>query len=96
MTNTTCVGVRLNSTACECAQFPSELLVCVVINSWNSGRGTRPDECWALEYARGHIPTMMPFGLWDTFFSTVDFYTMWQTVRISASQMLAEALQGKF
>jgi C-8 sterol isomerase len=56
----------------------------------------RPDECWALEYARGHIPTMMPFGLWDTFFSTVDFYTMWQTVRISASQMLAHALQGKF
>jgi hypothetical protein len=39
---------------------------------------------------------MMPFGLWDTFFSTVDFYTMWQTVRISASQMLAHALQGKF
>lgn len=38
---------------------------------------------------------MMPFGLWDTFFSTVDLYTMWQTVRISASSMLWELLQGK-
>ena len=55
----------------------------------------RPDECWALEYARGHILTMMPFGLWDTFFSTVDLYTMWQTVRISATAMATELLSGK-
>ena len=56
---------------------------------------TRPEACWALEYARGHILTMMPFGLWDTFFSTVDLYTMWQTVRISTVNMLSELLKGK-
>ena len=31
-----------------------------------------PDQCWALEYARGNILSMMPFGLADLFFSTLD------------------------
>ena len=30
-----------------------------------------PAECWALEYARGPILTMLPFGLADTFSSLV-------------------------
>ena len=28
-----------------------------------------PDECWALEYARGNIVSMLPFGVFDTIFS---------------------------
>ncbi len=48
-----------------------------------------------MEYARGHIVTMMPFGLWDTLFSTVDFVTLWQTVRISAVRMVGQLLIGK-
>lgn len=55
----------------------------------------RPGQCWALEYARGHILTMMPFGLWDTLFSTFDFVTLWQTVRVSTVRMGAELLKGK-
>lgn len=54
-----------------------------------------PDSCWALEYARGNIVSMMPFGLWDTFFSTVDLHTLWATVRISAVSMFNELLKGK-
>jgi hypothetical protein len=54
-----------------------------------------PQECWALEYARGNIPSMMAFGLWDTFFSTLDLVTLWQTVRISAVQMGRNMLAGK-
>lgn len=38
---------------------------------------------------------MMPFGLWDTFSSTVDLVTLWQTVRASTVSMLKHALQGK-
>merc|ERR1719410_1559064 len=31
-----------------------------------------PDNCWALEYARGNILSMMPFGLADLLSSTLD------------------------
>jgi len=31
-----------------------------------------PDGAWMLEYARGPIPTMLPFGLLDVFTSTLD------------------------
>eukprot|EP00045_Choanoeca_perplexa_P006684 m.57577 g.57577 ORF g.57577 m.57577 type:complete len:238 (+) comp13735_c0_seq1:86-799(+) len=54
-----------------------------------------PEDCWALEYARGNIPAMLPFGFADTFFSTLDFSTLWKTVRVSAVGMIGEALKGK-
>jgi C-8 sterol isomerase len=54
-----------------------------------------PDECWALEYARGNIASMLFFGLADTLTSTLDLVTLWQTVEGSASNMLRNALQGK-
>ncbi|KAJ1484059.1 ERG2/sigma1 receptor-like protein [Baffinella frigidus] len=54
-----------------------------------------PDECWALEYARGNIVSMLPFGMFDTIFSTLDFYTFYQTVIVSAHEMLNNLLQGK-
>jgi C-8 sterol isomerase len=51
-----------------------------------------PVPTYALEYARGNIPTMLPFGFADTFFSTVDFLSLWQTVyhygRITINQLL--------
>lgn len=43
-----------------------------------------PDSAWALEYARGNIISMLPFGLADSFTSTFDLVTVWQTVAISA------------
>ncbi len=33
--------------------------------------------------------------LLDTFFSTLDLVTLWQTVRVSATLMISEILQGK-
>lgn len=53
------------------------------------------DECWALEYARGNIPSMLIFGFFDGIFSTVDLVTLLQTVRESAGNMLMNTLQGK-
>jgi hypothetical protein len=47
----------------------------------NRVKGYRiPDHGWMLEYARGPIPTMLPFGLADTVFSTVDYRGLFQSV----------------
>ena len=42
-----------------------------------------PDSCWALEYARGNIVSMLPFGVADTLTSTMDFVVLWQTVKVT-------------
>ena len=36
-----------------------------------------------------------PFGLFDTFFSTLDFVSLYQTFKVSATGMLRNALRGK-
>ncbi|KAI0056238.1 ERG2 and sigma1 receptor-like protein [Artomyces pyxidatus] len=51
--------------------------------------------CWAMEYARGWIPLMMPFGLADTFTSTLDIPTLIRTIRISGREMTRNLLLGK-
>ncbi|KAK0626581.1 C-8 sterol isomerase [Immersiella caudata] len=54
-----------------------------------------PDSCFALEYARGWIPPMLFFGYADTFFSTLDFYTLWRTSYVTGREMIANFLKGK-
>ncbi|KZV96931.1 ERG2 and sigma1 receptor-like protein [Exidia glandulosa HHB12029] len=51
--------------------------------------------CWALEYARGWIPPMMPFGLFDTIFSTLDFWTLVDTFHWTGREMIRNLLVGK-
>ena len=54
-----------------------------------------PDRCFALEYARGVIPLMMPFGIADTLSSTMDFRTLAKTFRVYARSVVRELRQGK-
>ncbi|KAI9313743.1 ERG2/sigma1 receptor-like protein [Dichotomocladium elegans] len=54
-----------------------------------------PEHAWALEYARGWIPLMLPFGVFDTIFSTVDFVTFYNTFRLYGTAIIKELLQGK-
>lgn len=62
----------------------------------NEARGYRmPDHCYALEYARGFIPSMLPFGLADSFTSTVDPIPVIKTMRIYARAVIGELLKGK-
>ena len=59
-------------------------------------RGYRiPERCYALEYARGLIPTMLPFGLADSFSSTLDLQPVLKTIRMYARATVGELLRGK-
>lgn len=44
-----------------------------------------PDHVWMLEYARGALPLLLPFGLADAFFSTLDLKTVLRTLAIYVS-----------
>jgi len=50
-----------------------------------------PDHAWMLEYARGPIPTMLPFGLADTVTSTLDLRnfarTFWGYARLTVREL---------
>lgn len=54
-----------------------------------------PDRCFALEYARGFIPAMLPFGLADTLFGTLDWRTLGRTLTIYGASTVKELMQGK-
>jgi C-8 sterol isomerase len=59
-------------------------------------RGYRmPDRCYALEYARGWIPQMLPFGLADSFSSTLDFVPVRRTLAIYTKAVVGSLLRGK-
>jgi len=51
--------------------------------------------CWAMEYARGWIPLMLPFGFADTFTSTLDIPTLYNTVRITGREIAKNLFLGK-
>ncbi|KAI0642708.1 ERG2 and sigma1 receptor-like protein [Trametes meyenii] len=53
------------------------------------------DGCFALEYARGWIPPMLPFGFADVFSSTLDYWSFFRTVRITAREFIRNLLIGK-
>ena len=54
-----------------------------------------PGRCYAMEYARGWIPTMMPFGLVETFTSTLDFRTLAKTLWMYTKLTTWNLLTGK-
>jgi deazaflavin-dependent oxidoreductase (nitroreductase family) len=53
-----------------------------------------PDHVWMVEYARGILPSLLPFGLADALLSTLDFKTALQTVAIYFS-LLSQSLSKR-
>lgn len=54
-----------------------------------------PDHCWALEYVRGCVPLMLPFGVADTLTSTLDWRTLFATMSLYTRSVVSSLLQGK-
>ncbi len=54
-----------------------------------------PDHVWMVEYARGVLPSLLPFGLADALTSTHDFKTAFQTVVIYFSLLLRSLSKGQ-
>jgi len=54
-----------------------------------------PDKCWALEYARGFIPAMLPFGTADTFSSTLDLRSTARAYYLYGTQAVRQLARGK-
>jgi C-8 sterol isomerase len=62
----------------------------------NAQQYRMPEKTWALEYARGWIPAMLPFGFADTITSTLDLRTLWDTVVIYGKLVVSQLKAGKF
>jgi C-8 sterol isomerase len=54
-----------------------------------------PDYAWMLEYSRGPIPSMLPFGLADTLLSTLDLRTLGRTMVGYGKHVAGSLLRGK-
>ena len=54
-----------------------------------------PDHVWMIEYARGVLPSLLPFGLADALTSTLDYKTALQTVVIYFSLVTRQFSKGQ-
>jgi C-8 sterol isomerase len=52
-----------------------------------------PNHAWVLEYARGFIPSMLPFGMADSLLSTLDIKTVARTFGIYGKLLLKNSWQ---
>jgi C-8 sterol isomerase len=57
----------------------------------SNGSKLRPGT-WLLEYARGNIPSLFPFALGDTLFSTLDTTDLFAQLGVSTRLMFKEAM----
>jgi C-8 sterol isomerase len=54
-----------------------------------------PDRCFAMEYARGAIPAMLPFGIADAATSTLDGKSVAKTFKAYAKAVVRNLAHGK-
>lgn len=54
-----------------------------------------PTGGYALELAQGYIPTMLIFGFADSFFSTVDPFSLYRQITYTGKSIIGNLLRGK-
>ncbi len=54
----------------------------VFVDRWQAATIDFPDHCWMLEYARGALVWLLPFGIVNVFSNTLDFGSLFHLVRI--------------
>lgn len=54
-----------------------------------------PNRAWVLEYARGSIISILPFGMAGSIFTTLDLKTIWRMLKIYGKLTLKELLSNK-
>lgn len=47
---------------------------------------------WMLEHCHGNIPALLPFGLGDTIFSSMDWYTLYLSLSQYGKNVLRELI----
>ena len=65
----------------------------VFVDRWQAATIHFPDHCWMLEYARGALIGLLPFGLANTLFNTLDLKSVLRTMRIYTT-LSARHLRG--
>jgi hypothetical protein len=54
----------------------------IFVDKWQAATINFPDHCWMLEYARGTLPLLLPFGMANTLNNTLDFVSAFKLMRI--------------
>jgi hypothetical protein len=54
----------------------------IFVDKWQAATIDFPDHCWMLEYARGNLPMLLPFGMVNTLNNTLDFASAAKLFRI--------------
>lgn len=57
----------------------------IFVDRWQAAAIDFPDHCWMLEYARGELVWLLPYGLINVFTTTLDFRSLAQLLRIYAT-----------
>ncbi len=67
---------------------------CHVLPRGHAEGWSMPGHAYAMEYARGVIPAMLPFGLADAFTSTLDYPSIAKTFRLYTQAVVREMIHG--
>lgn len=54
----------------------------IFVDRWQAAAIEFPDHCWMLEYARGSLIWLLPFGMIHVFTSTLDFRSLFRLMRV--------------
>lgn len=57
----------------------------IFVDRWQAATIDFPDHCWMLEYARGTLIWLLPFGMVNFFTNTLDFRSLLRLMRIYLS-----------